>query len=333
MKTALLAILLFCIMIFPHELGHFIAAKRVGVKVNEFAFGMGPALWKKQGKETLYSIRLFPIGGYCAMEGEDEKSDSPRAFNNKKPWQKLIVLAAGSFMNVVCAFLIMIAVMGILGFTTTTIDQVEPSSPAAVGQVMEGDIITEIDGMKIENWNQVSTAFSAGEGKTSTVIVERDGKLETLKLTPELAEDGRYIVGVTCKISHNPATAVVEGAKATVNMTINLFITIGQLFTGGLGVNDLSGPVGMVQMVSETATYGFWYYGFLTAMICVNLAIINMLPLPALDGGRIIFVLINMITGKEVSAKVEGAIHFVGIMLLFGLMIYVSINDVTRIFG
>ena len=156
---------------------------------------------------------------------------------------------------------------------------------------------------------------------------------ETLKLTPELAEDGRYVVGVTCKISHNPATAVVEGAKATVNMTINLFITIGQLFTGGLGVNDLSGPVGMVQMVSETSTYGFWYYGFLTAMICVNLAIINMLPLPALDGGRIIFVLINMITGKEVSAKVEGAIHFVGIMLLFGLMIYVSINDVTRIFG
>lgn len=333
MKTALLAILLFCIMIFPHELGHFIAAKRVGVKVNEFAFGMGPALWKKQGKETLYSIRLFPIGGYCAMEGEDEDSDSPRAFGNKKPWQKIVVLAAGSFMNVVCAVLIMIIVVGFLGFTTTTIDQVEPSSPAAIGMVMEGDIITEIDGMKIENWNDVSAAFNAGEGKTSTVIVERDGELETLSLTPELADDGRYIVGVTCKISHNPATAVVEGTKATVNMTVNLFMTIGQLFTGDMGVDNLSGPVGMVQMVSETTTYGFWYYGFLTSMICVNLAIINMLPLPALDGGRIIFVLINMITGKEVSPRIEGAIHFAGILLLFGLMIYVSVNDVTRIFG
>ena len=126
---------------------------------------------------------------------------------------------------------------------------------------------------------------------------------------------------------------MVEGTKATVNMTVSIFTTIGQLFTGGLGVNDLSGPVGMVQMVSETATYGLWYYGFLTAMICVYLAIINMLPLPALDGGRIIFVLITMITGKEVSPKIEGAIHFAGIMLLFGLMIYVSVNDVTRIFG
>lgn len=333
MITALLAILLFCIMIFPHELGHFIAAKRVGVKVNEFSFGMGPALWKKQGKETLYSIRLLPIGGYCAMEGEDEDSESPRAFGNKKPWQKIIVLAAGSLMNVLCALLIMIIVMGVLGFTTTTIDQVDPGSPASVSQFMEGDIVTKIDNTEIDNWNEVSVAFTEAKGAESTVIVERDGELKTLKVTPNLNEDGRYVVGITCKVSHNPATAVVEGTKATINMTINLFITIGQLFTGGLGVDDLSGPVGMVQMVDQTATLGLWYYGFLTSMICMNLAIINMLPLPALDGGRIIFVLITMITGKEVSPKIEGAIHFAGIVLLFGLMIYVSVNDVTRIFG
>lgn len=333
MITALLAILLFCIMIFPHELGHFIAAKRVGVKVNEFSFGMGPALWKKQGKETLYSIRLLPIGGYCAMEGEDEDSESPRAFGNKKPWQKIIVLAAGSLMNVLCALIIMIIVMGVLGFTTTTIDQVDPGSPASVAQFMEGDIVTKIDNTEIDNWNDVSVAFAEAKGAESTVIVERDGDLKTLKVTPNLNEDGRYVVGITCKVSHNPATAVVEGTKATINMTINLFITIGQLFTGGLGVDDLSGPVGMVQMVDQTATLGLWYYGFLTSMICMNLAIINMLPLPALDGGRIIFVLITMITGKEVSPKIEGAIHFAGIVLLFGLMIYVSVNDVTRIFG
>lgn len=333
MKTALLAILLFCIMIFPHELGHFIAAKRVGVKVNEFAFGMGPALWKKQGKETLYSIRLFPIGGYCAMEGEDEDSESPRAFGNKKPWQKIIVLAAGSFMNVVCAVLIMILVVGTLGFTTTTIDQVEPSSPASEAHFIEGDIVTKIDDTKIENWNDVSIAFSNAEGAMSTVVVERDGQLRELKVTPELSEDGRYVVGITCKVSHNPARAVIEGTKATWNMTKNLFITIGQLFTGSTGVDSLSGPVGMVQMVSETNTYGYWYYGMLLSIICMNLAIINMLPLPALDGGRIIFVLITMITGKEVSPKIEGAVHFAGIMLLLGLMIYVSVNDVTRIFG
>ena len=333
MITALLALLLFCVMIFPHELGHFIAAKKVGVKVNEFSFGMGPALWKKQGKETLYSIRLLPIGGYCAMEGEDEDSDSPRAFNNKKPWQKLIVLAAGSFMNVVCAVLIMIVVVGFLGFTTTTIDQVDPLGPAAQANIMEGDIVKQIDEVVIEEWSDVSVAFNAAEGATSVVTVERDGKVETMEVTPALSEDGRYLVGITCKVSHNPATAVVEGTKATWNMTKNLFITIGQLFSGGMGVDSLSGPVGMVQMVSETNTYGLWYYGFLTSMICMNLAIINMLPLPALDGGRIIFVLFTMITVKEVRPNIEGAIHFAGIMLLLGLMIYVSFNDVIRIFG
>ena len=333
MKTALLAILLFCIMIFPHELGHFIAAKRVGVKVNEFAFGMGPLLWKKQGKETLYSIRLFPIGGYCAMEGEDEDCDSPRAFGNKKPWQKILVLAAGSFMNVLCAILIMIIVVGFLGFTTTTIDMVDEGSPAQEANVLPGDVIVQIDEMQIETWNDVSVAFNSALGKTSTVIVERDGNLEELKITPELSEDGRYLVGVTCEVSHNPAKAVVEGTVATWNMTKSLFVAIGQIFTGSVGVDNLSGPVGMVQMVNETTTYGIWYYGFLTAMICMNLAIVNMLPLPALDGGRIIFVLVTMFTGKEVSPRVEGTIHFIGIVLLLGLMVYVSFNDVIRIFG
>lgn len=133
METAILAIILFCVMIFPHELGHYIAAKRLGVKVNEFAFGMGPVIWKKQKGETLHSIRLFPIGGFCSMEGEDEDSDEPRAFNNKKPWQKIIILAAGSFMNVLCAILIMSIVVGVLGFTTTTIDTVSEGSPGRNG--------------------------------------------------------------------------------------------------------------------------------------------------------------------------------------------------------
>ena len=147
METAILAIILFCVMIFPHELGHYISAKRLGVKVNEFAFGMGPVIWKKQKGETLHSIRLFPIGGFCSMEGEDEDSDEPRAFNNKKPWQKIIILAAGSFMNVLCAILIMSIVVGVLGFTTTTIDAVSEGSPAETAGIMAGDEITAIGRM------------------------------------------------------------------------------------------------------------------------------------------------------------------------------------------
>lgn len=333
METAILAIILFCVMIFPHELGHYIAAKRLGVKVNEFAFGMGPVIWKKQKGETLHSIRLFPIGGFCSMEGEDEDSDEPRAFNNKKPWQKIIILAAGSFMNVLCAILIMSIVVGVLGFTTTTIDTVSEGSPAETAGIMAGDEITAIDGQPIEAWTDVSAAIASAEGGQIIMTVQRDGRTLEAAVTLEQTQDGAFLIGITSRVSHNPFRAVAEGAKSTWNITVSMFQTLSQLFTGQLGADSLSGPVGMVQMVSQTTQYGWWYYGFLTALICINLAIINMLPLPALDGGRIIFVIISMITGRPVSQKVEGTVHFVGIMLLFGLMAYVTFNDITRIFG
>lgn len=341
MKTAILAILLFCIMIFPHELGHFIAARRVGVKVNEFAFGMGPAIWKKQGPETLYSIRLFPVGGFCAMEGEDEDSNEPRAFGNKKPWQKIVVLAAGSFMNIICAVAIMSLVIGIMGFTTTVVGQVTEDLPAKAAGIMEGDKLLKIDDTEIEQWADVSKALQASGGEEVVVTFERNKQVETVGVVPQLTEgvDAQgnpaqgYVLGVTCKISHNPFMAVVDGAQSTWNMTKMMFSALGQLFTGKASVDELSGPVGMINMVSQTTEYGFWYYGFLTALICVNLAIINLLPLPALDGGRIIFVLYTMITGKTVSEKVEGTIHMVGMALLLALMVFVTMNDITRIFG
>ena len=341
MKTAILAILLFCIMIFPHELGHFIAARRVGVKVNEFAFGMGPAIWKKQGPETLYSIRLFPVGGFCAMEGEDEDSNEPRAFGNKKPWQKIVVLAAGSFMNIICAIVIMSLVIGIMGFTTTVVGQVTEDLPAKAAGILDGDKLLKIDDTEIEQWTDVSKALQASGGEEVVVTLERDKQVETVSVVPQLTEgvDAQgnpaqgYVLGVTCKISHNPFMAVVDGAQSTWNMTKMMFSALGQLFTGEAGVDELSGPVGMINMVSQTTEYGFWYYGFLTALICVNLAIINLLPLPALDGGRIIFVIYTMITGKTVSEKVEGAIHMVGMVLLLALMVFVTMNDITRIFG
>ena len=344
MKTALLAILLFCVMIFPHELGHFIAARRMGVKVNEFAFGMGPAIWKKQGAETLYSIRLLPVGGFCAMEGEDgDSGDSadPRAFGNKKPWQKIVVLAAGSFMNIICAIVIMSLIVGIMGFTTTVIDEVAEDLPAREAGIQEGDKLIQIDDTKIEQWADVSKAIQASEGNAMEVTFERNNEVKTVSVVPQLKDsvDAQgnpvqgYALGVTCKISHNPFMAVVDGAQATWNMVKMMFSALGQLFSGQAGVDELSGPVGMINMVNQTSQYGFWYYGFLTALICVNLAIINMLPLPALDGGRIIFVIYTMITGKTVSEKVEGTIHMVGMALLLALMVFVTMNDITRIFG
>lgn len=341
MKTALLAVLLFGIMIYPHELGHFLAAKLVGVKVNEFAFGMGPTIWKKQRGETLHSIRLFPVGGFCAMEGEDENSEDPRAFGRKKPWQKLVVTAAGSFMNMLCAVLIMSLVIGVMGFTTTTIGEVLEDMPAQKAGIMTEDKILKVDGTPIEQWVDVSTALQKKGGEAVEVEIERGSEIQTITLTPEMSETvdaagnkvKGYMVGFTCKVSHNPFKALVSGVQSTWNINKMMFVSLKQLFTGEVGIDSMSGPVGMIEMVNESTQYGFWYYGFLAALVCVNLAIINMLPFPALDGGRIIFILYSMITGRKVNTKVEGFIHIVGMALLFGLMIYVTMNDVMRIFG
>jgi regulator of sigma E protease len=320
-------------MIFPHELGHFIAAKKVGIKVNEFAFGMGPAIWKKQGRETLYSIRLFPIGGFCAMEGENDETDNPRAFVNKKPWQKIIVLAAGAFMNILCAIVIMIVIACALGVATTTISTVATDSPAAEANIVSGDVITAVNGTAIENWSDVGAAISSSEGKPVSITVERDNVEKTVDVTPEKTEAGYYAIGITSKVSHNIGSAIINGTIGTWNMTKSLFESLGQIISGKVGAEDLSGPVGLVQMVNETTQYGWISYGYLTALICINLAVINLLPFPALDGGRILFVLFTMITGKEVNQRIEGSIHFAGIVLLLGLMAYITFNDVTRIFG
>lgn len=358
METAILAVLLFCIMIFPHELGHFLAAKRMGVRVLEFAFGMGPTIWKHQGKETLYSIRLFPVGGFCAMDGEEAEEESevkaeeggpaaehgepdPRTFEAQKPWRKIIILVAGSVMNILCAILIMSLIFGISGFTTNRIGEVAPGSPAETAGLQSGDKITAIDGNAVKTWSDVMTYMPADGSAVKMTVDGSDGN-RTVQIQPVLQQmtdangqdaGERYVIGITSKISHSPAKALVDGCEATWNIVKLMFKSIGMLFSGEAGAEDLSGPVGMVQMVSQTETLGFWYYGFLIALICVNLAIINMLPLPALDGGRILFVIFTMITGKKVSAKVEGTVHMIGMALLFGLMIYVTLNDVTRIFG
>ena len=243
-------------------------------------------------------------------------------------------------MNVLCAILIMSLVIGIAGFTTNTIGVVSPDSPADAAGIQQGDEVIAIDGTPVETWNQLVVLIPESE---TEIIMTVDGKggLRDIPVTPMLVNDTdengnvtgqRYVVGIQSKISHSPVKALAAGTQSTWNIGVMIFDSLGMLLTGEAGADDLTGPVGMVQMVSETVNYGFWYYGFLTAMICVNLAIINMLPLPALDGGRIIYVLITMITGKKVSEKVEGTVHLIGMGLLLSLMVYVCFNDVIRIF-
>ena len=329
MLTAVLAIILFVILILPHEFGHVIVAKSLGVQVNEFAFGMGPAVWQKQGKETLYSVRIFPIGGYCALEGEDEESEHEGAFINKPAWVKILVLCAGSAMNVLIAVVIMSAVMGYYGSATTTIAEVTADSPAAEAGLLAGDRLVSVGDAPIDAWADVTPAIA--DGKETTVVVIRDGEETSLTVTPEESE-GRYIIGITPEVTHNPVSAVRNGVIMSWGMTTSLFDALHQIFTGKVGANDLSGPVGMVSLVHQTSDRGPYFFLYLLSFVSLNLAIFNMLPFPALDGGRILFVIIRLITGKAITDRMEAVVHTAGMILLLLLMVFVTQKDILRLF-
>lgn len=329
--TVIYAIIIFCLLIFVHELGHFIVAKACGVKVNEFAIGMGPAIFKKQKGETLYAVRLFPIGGFCAMEGEDEDSEDDRAFNNKPAWQRALVLAAGSFMNLLTAVVLMIVIAFVVGQATTTVNEVLDDSPAYKAGMMSGDRIVEVDGTAVDEWNDVITCIGESSRDTADIVVERDGTKQTLTAALEYdKESGRNKIGITPEMKHSVAGSVGSGMKNTWNMTVMMYKVIKQLFTGDVSVSELSGPVGIVYAVNQSAKAGVIYVVYLASLLSLNLAIMNMLPFPALDGGRLLFLLIRKITGKRITDAVEGKIHFIGIILLMVLMVYVTWNDIVK---
>ncbi len=339
--TILAAIVVFGVIIFVHEFGHFIAARIFGVKVNEFAIGMGPAIYKKQGKETLYSIRAVPMGGFCAMEGEDEENDDPRAFNNKKPWQRMIVLAAGAAMNLLLGFVIVTIIVTSSscqnGFVpSTTIESVEPESDAA-RFLQPGDRVVGINGTRVNIRRDLSFELGMYSGSGECELeFKRGGKKYTEKFTPmqTTLEDGSpyYLVGFTIKQSPvNFLTVLHESFFQTVWMVKLVFVSLGMLFKGEAGVSDLSGPVGVVSAMSTVARSGFMDFIFFAGFLAVNIGVMNLLPLPALDGGRILFVLIEIIFRKPVPRDKEGYVHFAGFVLLMGLMLYATWNDIIRI--
>jgi regulator of sigma E protease len=328
--TIIYALLMFCVLVFVHELGHFIAAKSFGVKVNKFALGMGPVLLKKQKGETEYSLRLFPIGGFCAMEGEDEESDDDRAFNKKSAWKKTIVVCAGSLMNLILAIILMIGVMFYIGSATTTLAKIVPDSPALTAGLQSGDKIVALDGQTINNWKDVTDILGTSKQKTVKITIDRAGQKLDLVSSFTKSTDGRQTIGIVPKLVRNPATAVGDGVAATYNMGKMMLNVIRQLFTGQVSVKELSGPVGIIYLTGETVKAGFVNFVYFMALLSLNLAIVNMLPLPALDGGRLLFIIARKITGKAITDDIESKIHFVGIMLLFALMIYVTWNDITR---
>jgi len=329
--TIFWAVVIFCLLIFVHEFGHFATAKAVGIKVNEFAIGMGPILLKHKSGDTEYSLRAFPIGGFVKMEGEEENSDDERAFNNKPTWARALVVVAGSVMNLITAIVILTLVFFIMGFPGNKVGELTEGAPAAAAGIQHGDRIVKIEGNDVATWNDIIKYISESQGETIDITVERDGQSVDITSGIMIGEDGRRMIGITPMNERDPVKAIRLGFTSTFDMAVMMLQYLGVLLTGGGSTKDLMGPVGIVSTIGDFARMGMAYLANLTALISLNLAIVNMLPFPALDGGRLLFMLIRKFTGRTISDELENKIHFIGLMLLFGLMIWITIQDVARV--
>lgn len=350
--TILFAILLFSLVIFVHELGHFVAAKLSGVQVNEFAMFMGPALVKWKRGETQYSIRCIPLGGYCAMEGENEDSDNPRSFQKAVWWKRLIILVAGCFMNFVVALLLMVIVyLPVKEAVVPVISSFESYATINGDNGLEvGDEFVSLDGERIYVRGDISQILAMNPGDTHDVVVKRNGKHVKLddflmQTHPVTLEDGStaQMYGMIFSVKKMDFLDRVNlGWRQFLNSGRLVRMSLQMLLSGKAGVKDLSGPVGIVSMMSQTAAesestldaaLNLLFFG---AFLSTNLGIFNLLPIPALDGGRtfalLIITAIEKITKKKVNPKYEAYIHGVGMVLLMALLLFVVFKDIFVIF-
>ncbi len=337
-------ILMFGLLIAVHEFGHFIVAKWCGVKVNEFAIGMGPKLWSRQGEETLYTLRLFPIGGYCAMEGEDEDTGDPRSFHRTKAWKKFLILVAGAFMNFLVGFLIFLAIYLTMQSYTVEVVGGFTSWSALPAQGLEaGDRFLSIDGHRVLVDGDAVFYLRRAQGDVDIEVL-RNGKrllLEDIAMTRTDGQLGIELAGETYTASFGDCLDL--SLRQSFNTVRLVWTSLGDLFSGAVGIRDMSGPVGIVDMMGQVAqsaespSLALASIVSFIAFIAINLAVMNLLPIPALDGGRILFLVVNLIytafTRRHLDPKYEGAVNTVFLLALLGLMAVVAVSDVLKLFG
>lgn len=350
--SLIFAVLIFSFLIFIHEFGHFFTAKLSGVQVNEFALFMGPAIWKKQIGETLYSIRTIPFGGYCAMEGEDSETDNPRSFQKAAWWKRVIILVAGAAMNFLAGLLILCLVYAPAeGYVVPVISQFEEFATVDDYGLQVGDRFVEIDGSKVLLMNDVSMLLTINEGDYHDLVIERDGQLIEfdnfyLERHDVTLEDGSK--ASLCGFSYGEPHEFTFGSKlqyiwyTAVDWVRSVGWSLEMLLTGKAGFSDMSGPVGIVNQMTDVAVssptwvdavLNMLYFG---AFIAVNLAVMNLLPIPALDGGRVVSLLLTTlivaVTKKKIDPKYEGYIHGAGMILLLALMALILFKDIWSLF-
>lgn len=342
------AILLFGLLILVHEFGHFVTAKLSGVRVNEFALFMGPAIWKKQKGETLYALRCIPIGGYCAMEGEDGDSDDPRAFGRAKLWKKLIILVAGSFMNFVAGFVILLLLFA-FSFShipSRQVAQIAPERPFAQ-HIQVGDSFYEIDGRRVYIQQDITLLLDRDTDGLHDITVIRDGEKVYLQDVPMnrdyVGEDGVARYGFTIGSEEKTFGSVLSYSwNSAVDFVRMVPMSLGDLFSGRASVKDVSGVVGIVDVVveqgtqAETVGIGLSNVLYIFAFVAVNLAVMNLLPIPALDGGRVVTLLlttlIEKIIGRKIDPKYEAYINGAFMILLLALIAVITFKDVFQLF-
>lgn len=348
----ILAILAFCVIIIIHEMGHFFAAKACKMKVSEFSLGMGPRLFKIQGKETLYTIKLLPIGGSVQLD-EDEENDDPRSFRNRPVWQRIIVLVAGPTMNLILGIIVCAIAILVSGkVVTAEIGGFRGDSPVSSQYLQAGDEIVEINGLSIWSSMDISYALQNSAMKASPddeymtydFKVRRDGEVVTLndvKFAVAARDDGSTSVVLDFfVIAQHPqfGNTFIYSFKEAATYGRLVWISLIDLISGTYGLNDLSGPVGVVSAITQTASAStdmrenFSNLFSMIALITINIGIFNLLPIPALDGSRIVFQIIELIRRKPIKPEQEGIVHFVGFAALMLLMLVVTFNDIVKLF-
>ena len=344
----ILALLIFSLIVVFHELGHFLLAKKNGITVTEFSLGMGPRLLSHVWGETRYSIKLLPFGGSCLMVGEDEDSDDVNAFNNKPVGARIAVVAAGPVFNFILAFILSLFIVGSIGYDAPVVWKVADGFPAQEAGIEAGDTILRLNHTNIHVYREV-TLFVQLNQKNADAPVEvtyRDGETgekRTVTLTPRQAENGNYYLGFTgsgIRTRGGVFTTLKYSAYEVKYWISTTLKSLGMLFDGQVGANEVSGPVGIVNYIGDTyeesRSDGAFYVWLnmlnIAILLSANLGVMNLLPIPALDGGRLVFLILEAIRGKGIDPEKEGFVHMVGMVALMALMVFVMFNDIRQIF-
>ena len=338
----ILALIIFSAIVIFHELGHFLLAKWNGIEVIEFSLGMGPRLLSHVWGDTRYSLKLLPIGGSCQMVGEEEASDSEGAFGNKSVWARIAVVAAGPVFNFILAWVLALIIVGSVGYDNTMVDII-PDSAAAEAGMEDGDQIISINGSRTWLYREVSLYSSLHQGQTATVVFERNGEEQTVVLTPKQSDTGAYLSGFSRTVPREKGGALETVGYSCAEIRYWLKATVESLkmlIGGQVGLEEMSGPVGIVSTIGDTykeSRVDGWYYVtmnmiMIAIFLSVNLGVMNLLPIPALDGGRLVFLILEAIRGKAIPQEKESMVHFTGFVLLMGLMAVILFSDLHKLF-